>query len=747
MSSNQIFGINKNEFWKFFKKFQYVNLGIFGGLILLFLLVKIGAFGYMPDLEEIKNPKSAQATNIYSADYELLGSYYIQNRTEVSYNALSPWLTKGLVATEDKRFYEHSGIDSWGLLRAIFKPLFMGKDAGGASTITQQTAKNLFYVEANPSRISRLFKKPKEWVIAIQLERNFSKEEIIAIYFNSIPYNYNAYGIKSAAHTYFNKLPYELNVEEAALLVGMLKGPSWYNPRLHPDRAKARRNTVLKLLTDAGNLSQTQYDSISKLDIKLDFHSSKNDAGLATYFRDQLTIDLKDWIEKHPKSDGSKYNLYTDGLQIYTTIDSKMQAYAETAVKDHLKNLQAQFFKEWKGKDPWKSGQRANPNLIDKTVKRTDFYKELKDQKLTDRQIEREINLKHPTSIFTYDGEKDTLFSLVDSIRYYKQMLQAGFLALDPQTGQVKAWVGGPNFTYFQLDHVRATKRQVGSTIKPLLYAVAIDNGMNPASTVPYTCPNIDGHESWCPEGTGHWEEGAEVPISEGLKFSDNKVTAQLMKKFGPDALINMARQLGITAQFDRSPAICLGTSDISVMEMAGAYTAFANKGVYTKPVYLLRIEDKDGHVLDEFFPQRAHALSERTAYVTTMMMRGVVTGGTAARLGRYGFKTFIAGKTGTTQSNSDAWFIGFTPELLAVVWVGCDEPSIHFASTNLGQGASAALPVWANFYKSVYNDRSIKMNRSAGFSAPEGMSMDSTGAVIDSTSIPAGGAADKSFD
>jgi penicillin-binding protein 1A len=732
-----IFGIKKSEFWPVFKKFQLFNLGFFLLVIFVFILARLGLFGYIPKFDEIKNPKSVLATNIYSSDYELLGSYYIQNRTEVSYDELSPWLVKGLIATEDKRYYDHCGIDARGLFRAFIKPFLLGKNAGGGSTITQQTAKNLYYPESVSSRISRLFKKPKEWLIAIQLERNFSKEEIVAIYFNSIPYNYNAYGIKSACHTYFNKQPNELTLEEAALLVGMLKGPSYYNPRLHPDRCKTRRNTVLGLMSDAGFITSTQRDSAMKTDIKLDYHSSRNDAGLATYFRDQLTIDLKAWIEKHPKADGSKYNLYTDGLQIYTSIDSKMQTYAEEAVTEQLKSLQALFFKEWRGKDPWKSGQRANPDLLMKTLKRTDFYKELKEKGLSDRQIERELNLRRPMTIFTYNGERDTLFSMVDSVRYYKQLLSSGFVVLDPQSGLVKAWVGGPNFTYFQLDHVRATKRQVGSTIKPLLYALAIENGMSPSSTVPYTCPGIAGHEAWCPDGTGHWEEGTEVPISEGLKYSDNKVTAQLIKKFGAAALIKMARRLQITADMENAPAICLGTSDISVMEMAGAYTAFANKGIYTKPTYLVRIEDKDGHILDEFFPQREHALSEGTAYTTAMMMRGVVTGGTAARLSRYGLRVFVAGKTGTTQSNSDAWFIGFTPELLGAVWVGADDPSIHFASTNLGQGAAAALPIWGSFFRKVYNDRSIKLNRTAGFGAPEGYVPDSGAtAPVDTNSV-----------
>ena len=654
---------------------------------------------------------------------------------EVKYEELSPWLVKALIATEDKRYMFHSGIDGISLLRVFLKPLFLGKNAGGGSTITQQTAKNLFYAEGKPGRLSRIFKKPKEWIIAIQLERNFSKEEIIAIYFNTVFFNYNAYGIKAASHTYFNKSPKDLNVEEAALLVGMLKGPSYYNPKLRLEKSMERRNTVLRLMVANEAISDIVADSLTKSPIKLNFRSSNHDQGLATYFRDQLTLDLKAWLEKNPKPDGTKYNLYTDGLQIYTTIDSRMQAYAEDAVKIHLAKIQSQIFKEWNGKDPWLMGSRANPKLVENAIKKTGFYKDLINQGLSERQIEREINLKRNMTIFTYQGERDTMFSLIDSIKYYKKLMMCGFVVLEPSTGEVKAWVGGPNFTYFQLDHVRATKRQVGSTIKPLQYAVAIDNGMNPGSTVPYTCPNIEGNESWCPAGTNKWEEGAEVSLADGLRYSDNKVTAQLMKLFGPKALVEMAQKLGITSPLDPTPSLCLGTSDISVLEMAGAYTAFANKGIYTKPIYITRIEDRDGHVLEEFYPQRSHALSERTAYVTSIMLNGVVTGGTAARLGRYGFRCFIAGKTGTTQSNSDAWFVGFTPDLLGAVWVGADDPAVH-ASTSLGQGASAALPVWAEFFKRAYADKSLKLNWKASLKSPEGIFIDENGTVTDSNTL-----------
>ena len=722
------FQIKNTSFQAVFKKFQYFNLGVFGCILLLFLMMRIGACGYIPDLEEIKNPKSLLATNIYSEDYELLGSYYIQNRTEVRFEELSPWLVKALIATEDKRFYDHSGIDFKGTMRAF---VMLGSDGGG-STLSQQTAKNLFFDADRSSKIKRLLQKIKEQYLAVQLERNFSKEEIIALYFNTVFYNYNAYGIKTAAHTYFNKDQKELTLEEAALLVGMLKGPSLYNPRLRPESAFRRRNTVIDLLATQAIITTTVADSIKKIPIKLNYRSNSTDAGLATYFRDQISIDLKKWINEHPKPDGTKYNLYTDGLQIHTTINSKMQQYAEDAVQQHLKQMQKQFFKEWHGKDPWKSGERKNPTLLDKLVKKTAIYQQLKEQGLNERQIERELSVKRPMSIFSYDGDKDTLLSIYDSLRYYKQILQTGFVVVDPKTGFVKAWVGGPDFTYFQLDHVRATRRQVGSTMKPLLYGAAMDMGLTPQSTVPYECPNIPGNADWCPTGSGTWPIGTEVALSEGLKYSDNMITAQVMKIVGPEALIKMARKLGINSDMDAVPSLALGTCDVSVMDMAGAYTAFANKGIYTKPMYITRITDRNGKILDEFFATRKNELSERTAFCVISMMRGVVTGGTAKRLSsQYGLRSYIAGKTGTTQSNSDAWFVGLTPNLLGVVWVGCDEPSVHFASTGAGQGASAALPIWALFFKKVYADKSLKISTHALFDAPDGLMADTTGAVI----------------
>lgn len=722
------FSLNKTDFKSVFIWFQKINLTLFALLILLFILIKVGLFGYMPDLDEIKNPNNVLATNVYSSDYELLGSYYIQNRTEVRYDQLSPWLVKALIATEDKRFLSHCGIDLKGILRAV---LFLGRD-GGASTITQQTAKNLFYENRDQNKFQRMIQKLKEQVIAIQLERNFSKEEIIALYFNTVSFNNNAYGVKTAAKTYFNKSQSKLNVEEASMLVGMLKGPSLYNPKRNPKTSLNRRNTVIELLLEQNLLTSSQSDSIKKRPIKLDFRGNRKDEGLATYFRDQLFLDLKKWTETHRKPDGSKYSINTDGLQVHTTINYKMQQYAEEAVNNHLKKVQSTFFKEWHGKEPWKaSGERSNPKLIDKLIKKTEIYKELVAKGLSEKEIQKELTIKKPMTIFTWDGDRDTMFSIYDSLKYYAQQLQTGFLVLDPRDGAVKAWVGGADFTYSMNDHIRlGTKRQVGSTMKPFLYGAAMDKGWTPESTVPYSCPTA--FNGWCPKGTGRWAEGTQVSLREGLKYSDNLVAAQVMEYVGPENLVAMARRLNVVSKLDAVPSLALGVSDISVIEMAGAYTAFANKGIYSKPYYITRITDKDGHILDEFFPQRSNVLSEKTVFQVQSMMRGVVSGGTASALiSQYGLKMPIAGKTGTTQSNTDAWFVGFTPELLGVVWVGCDEPSSRFATTSSGQGSKAAMPIWASFFKKAYNDRTLRLDRHASFRVPEGYTTDSIGTMI----------------
>ncbi len=716
----------KKDFYSVFKYTQILLWSFIGVVAIFFVGVNYGLLGEMPDLDEIQNPRNDASTTVYSSDYEVLGTYFTENRIEISYDELSPFLIQGLVATEDKRFYNHSGIDLKGLFRAIIRTGLLGQDAGGGSTITQQLAKNLFHKRAYRNPIRRTFQKIKEWVLAAKLERTFSKDEIINIYLNTIGFGYNSYGINTASFTYFYKKSKDLNVEEAAMLIGMLNGPSLYNPRLRPALAKERRDLVLRRMSKAGFISKKQLDGYIKMPIKLNFHNPDFREGTATYFREYLRQELKFWCDKHPKADGTKWDIYKDGLRVYTTIDSRMQKYAEEATRPHLAWLQDVFFKEWAGKEPWKTGSRANPDLLEKTMRQSERYITLKAEGKTEAQILKIFNAKVEMSVFSYQGDngsytKDTVMSPLDSLRYYLQIAQIGFIALDPRTGEIKAWIGGPNITYFQLDHVKkTTKRQVGSTIKPFQYAVAIERGYQPCTLIPYLAPQFEGVDAaWNPSGTDKWQEGEMVPMKDGLAFSDNRITAQLMKDFGVEALVQMCRTLGIESKLDEVPALCLGVSDISLIEMAEAYTAFANAGTLSKPFFISRIEDKKGNKLAEFRPSQKEVLNEKTVYVTTEMMKGVINKGTGARLrSRHGLQMPLAGKTGTTQSNADAWFIAFTPQLLAGCWVGFEQPSVRFRHGNTGQGATAALPVVGEFLRKSYNDRSLKLGR-VDFSIP----------------------------
>jgi penicillin-binding protein 1A len=709
--------------------FKYTQLALWGGMAfiaLFFMGINWGLLGEMPDLDEIQNPRNDISTTVYSSDYEVLGTYFTENRIEVGYDELSPFLIQALIATEDKRFYTHSGIDLKSLFRAIIKTGLLGQDAGGGSTITQQLAKNLFNKKVHRHPIKRTFQKLKEWVLAAKLERTFSKDEIITIYLNTIGFGYNSYGIKTAAFTYFYKKPKDLTVEEAALLIGMLNGPSLYNPQKRPQLAKERRDLVLKRMYEAGYLSQQQWRNLVAKPIKLNFHNPDFREGIATYFREYVRQELKHWCEKNPKPDGSKWDIYKDGLKVYTTIDSRMQRYAEDAAKSHLAYLQSAFFKEWKGKEPWKSGLRAKPDLPVKMMRQSERYQMLKEQGKTEAEIMHNFNQKVEMRIFAYDGEKgsftkDTVMSPMDSIKYYLQMIQIGFMALDPKTGEIKAWIGGANITYFQLDHVKkTTKRQVGSTIKPFQYAVAVERGYMPCTPIPYVPPQFEGvTDEWNPNATMKWEEGSLVPMQEGLVFSDNRITALLMREFGPEALVQFCRTVGIESHLDAVPALCLGVSDISLFEMARAYTAFANSGTLSEPFFIKRIEDKKGNKLAEFFPRQREVLDEKTVWITNGMLKEVAHRGTAARLrSRYGLTMPIAAKTGTTQGNADAWLVAFTPDLLTICWIGFEQPAVHFYSSSTGQGATAALPVVGEFLRRSFNDRSLKLSR-ADFSMP----------------------------
>ena len=709
------------NFWFYFK---WVQIVLWSGILLVILFfvgVNYGLLGAMPDLRAIQNPHNEVSTTIYSADYEVMGSYFTQNRIEVSYDELSPYLVKGLVATEDKRFYEHAGIDLKGLFRAVVLTGFMGRDGGGGSTLTQQLAKNLFNEDfMRAGKFRRMSQKLKEWVLAAKLERTFTKDEIISLYLNTIPFGYNSFGIKTAAFTYFYKTPKELKPEEAALLVGMLNGPSLYNPRLHPERAAERRNLVMRRMAEAGVLTNEQVDKLSKEKIKLNFHNPDFREGNGTYIREYLRQELQNWCNKNPKPDGSKWNIYEDGLKVFTTIDSRMQKYAEESVADHLTTLQDAYFKDWGGKDPWKFGSRAKPDLLEKMIRQTERYQDLKAAGKSAAEIKKVFETKVPMSIFSWHGDKtytvDTVMSPLDSLRYYLQIIQVGFLAVDAKTGAIKAWVGGPNIRYFQLDHVKkSTKRQVGSTMKPFVYAAAIDKGYEPCTPIEYIAPKCGGAENanWDPSGSGKFTEGQMVPMQEGLWRSDNRVTANIICNgmVTPEELVRFARRLEIESPLEAVPALSLGVSDISLFEMVGAYTAFANLGTYSKPYFISRIEDKDGHVLATFGEQHKEAIPEKTAYTATEMLKGVINRGTGAAIrSRYGLRMPMAGKTGTTQSNADAWFISYTPDIVVGSWIGFEQPSVHFRSNSSGAGATAALPIVANFYHKSYNDRVLQM-------------------------------------
>lgn len=698
-SSSSSFGSYLRIFWILFL-LPFVLIGAF------LLFAAKGWIGEdLPSFSELENPKSALASEIISGDQVVIGKYYIQNRTNVHYYELSPNLINALMATEDIRFESHSGVDLRGLLRAVFR---VGT-AGGGSTITQQLAKNLFH-ERPGTKLERVIQKVQEWIIAVQLERRYTKEEIMAMYLNTVEFSSNAFGIKSASRTYFNKLPSELNVQEAAVLVGMLQAPTKFNPVRNPKNSLARRNVVLAQMDKYDFITDAQFDSLKELPIRLDFQQDDHNVGLATYFREVLRQEMLKWCKEHVNNaTGKPYNLYTDGLRIYTTLDSRMQRYAEEAMKEHLTELQRKFNEHWKGKIPWEE----HPEVITEGMKRSDRYISMKAAGATPKEIEKAFAKKTEMKIFSWKGEIDTVLSPMDSIKYYKKMLQCGFMAVEPSTGSVKAWVGGNDYRYFKYDHVKEGRRQVGSTFKPFLYTLAMQEGYSPCYKVPNVRVNFDlpTGEKWSPENSDN-EYGGMLTLKQGLAESVNCVSAYLMKQFGPQAMIEICRKMGVTAPIDAVPAICLGTPDVSVYEMVGAYATFANKGVWTEPTYLMRIEDKNGNVLQEFVPRKVEAISEETAYLMTNLMEGVVQFGTGARLrGQYKLTAPIAGKTGTTQNQSDGWFIGITPDLAAGCWVGCEDRVVHFRTIELGQGAREAMPIWALFMQRVYADKSIKIS------------------------------------
>jgi penicillin-binding protein 1A len=713
---------------KFLVTFWLAFVAGIGLLTLVFFLIAEGKMGYMPSFEELENPRSSLATEVISTDNVVIGRYYLENRSNIAYENINPNLRNALLATEDIRFFSHNGVDLRALTRVI-KGVVTGNSQGGGSTITQQLAKNLFPRE-RLNKLELVFRKLKEWIIAVKLERAYTKEEIMAMYFNTVPFSDNAFGVKSAAYVYFGKSVDSLKVEEAAVLVGMLKAPSTYNPRTKAENSTKRRNVVLDQMYRYKFITKQQRDSLFKAPIKLNFHADTHAEGIAPYFREHLRLWLKDWCSKNKKPDGTEYNIYKDGLRIYTTIDSRLQKYAEEAQREHLSEVQGTFFRYWAGKDPWKEF----PTEWKAVYSHAPRYIELKKQGKSEEEIDREMKKPVPMRIFSYDGgEKDTVMSLYDSIRYHRMILQNGFLAVNPESGFVRAWVGGIDYRYFQYDHVNInTKRQIGSTFKPFVYTVAIrDKGYSPCFRVPNQPvtfekgdPRFGLLEDWTPRNSDG-KYGGTLSLKQALANSINSVTAYLMHEMTPDAVIKLVQAMGIKSEIPNQPSICLGSPDVSLYEMVGAYTTYANKGVHVDPIFVTRIEDRNGNVLQDFVATKNEALDEQTTYVMVDLMRNVVNGGTAARV-RYRFKLMndIIGKTGTTQNYSDGWFMGCTPDLVAGSWVGCEDRYIRFNSMQYGQGASTALPIWAKFFQKVYADSANfkqEINPEHTFAVPEG--------------------------
>ncbi len=725
-------------------------------VMLMFLLASWGLFGDMPDHTVLENPRTNLATEIISSDGETLGKFYFKdNRTPIGYSELPEHLVNALVATEDARFREHSGIDTRALLRAISK---FGK-GGGGSTISQQLAKQLFHGEGTKNTLGRLSQKVKEWIIAIRLEKQYTKEEIIAQYFNIYDFGNNADGIRSAARIYFGKEAKELSLKESAMLVGMFKNSSLYNPRpeRNPVGVKNRRNVVLAQMYKYDYIDVTVKDSLQKTELDLNYTPESHREGLATYFRGYLDGFMKEWIKENPKPDGTKYNLYADGLKIYTTIDSRMQRYAEDAVQRHMPKLQAEFFHQNTPKRnptaPFLELDRAEiKSLMRRSMKQSERWRHLKhDLKKSDKEIEKSFHEPIKMTVFKWvngkAGEVDTIMKPWDSMRYYKSFLRPGMMSMDPQTGHVKAWVGGMNYRHFQYDMVKQGKRQIGSTFKPLVYTAAIDQlHYSPCHEFPDTpfCIEANKHgnpEEWCPRNSGGENDyGGSRSLQNALANSVNTITARLIDQVGPQPVVDLARKLGIESEIPPVPSIALGTPDISVYEMVGAYSAFANKGVYTKPVMVTTIEDKNGTILYQFKPKTRDVLSEETAYVAVKLMEGVTQYGSGGRLRHsyaasrpdykevvtgypYEFKNPIAGKTGTTQNQSDGWFMGMVPNLVTGVWVGAEDRSAHFASITYGQGASMALPIWGIYMRSCYADKTLNISKEA-FEAPKSLSI-----------------------
>jgi penicillin-binding protein 1A len=728
-------------------------------VLLLFLLIYNGWIGYMPAIEELQNPNDKFATVIYSADGEEMGRYYRNsgNRVYADYSEISPYIVDALISTEDSRFLDHSGIDLRAFGRVLVKTLIMRhKNAGGGSTITQQLAKQLYSPETE-NVFDRALQKPIEWMIAVKLERYYSKDEIIKMYLNQFDFLYNAVGIKSAAFVYFGKQPKDLTIEEAATLVGMVKNPAYYNPVRHPERTRERRNVVFEQMYKNDKITKEEMDSLKQLPLELHFTRVDHKDGLAPYFREELrrvltakkpnradyrgwekqkfiddsiaweTNPLYGWIEKNPKPDGSKYDLYTDGLRIHTTIDSRMQRYAEEAVQQQMSSLQAAFFREKKGSRnaPYTSnsdelGSVSVASLIQKAMKQTDRYRVMKKAGASEAEIQKAFNTPHEMSVFSYKGTIDTVMTPRDSLLYQKHFLRTGFMSVDPRNGYVKAYVGGPNFTFFQYDMVSTGRRQIGSTIKPFLYTYAMEEGFTPCDRLLNAQPVIidESGKPWMPRNSGSSRVGEMVDLRWALTTSNNWISARLMEQLSPQTLVRNMHNFGITNTLNPVMSICLGSCEVSVKEMVGAYTAYANNGMRSDPIYVSSIADANGNIISEFSPRHTEVISEAAYAKILSMLLNVVDSGTANRLRRppFNLTAEMGGKTGTTNYNSDAWFMAFSPELVCGAWVGGDERYIHFNSMANGQGAAAALPIVGLYLTKVFNDPKLPYSQNARF-------------------------------
>lgn len=722
------------KFWKFFSY-------SLGGIVLFFLFASWGLFGSMPSFEDLENPDSNLATEIISADGVILGKYFEKNRSQLKYSDLPKNLVNALVATEDERFYEHSGIDARGTIRAITK---LGTN-GGASTLSQQLAKQLFHGEGSKFILFRVVQKVKEWIIATRLERQYTKNEILAMYCNVYDFGNSAVGVSSAAQTYFSKSPKELTTEESALLVGMFKNSSLYNPKRNPEGVKNRRNVVLAQMAKIKIITQEEKVRLQAKPVVLRFKLESHREGIATYFREYLREYLKKWTKENKKPDGTEYNIYRDGLKIHTTIDSKMQNYAEKAVTEHMANLQEEFFIQQKDNKnaPFVNITEAETNkLIKQAMKNSNRWYVMNEMEKSEEEIIASFSKKTKMTIFTWKGEKDTIMTPLDSIRYYKHFLQAGLMAMEPQTGSVKAWVGGIDYKYFQYDHVGQGARQVGSTFKPFVYATAIEQlGMSPCDTIidgPFTIPVGRHHvtETWTPKNSDNRYRGL-ITLKKALANSVNTISAKLMDRVGPEAVVELTHKLGVKSEIPLQPSIALGAVEITVEDMVAAYSTFANEGVYNKPQFISRIEDKSGVIIYEPIPESHDVLNKDIAFAVIKLLEGVTEDGSGARLRTqgggagdnrwtgypYSFKNPIAGKTGTTQNQSDGWFMGMVPNLVTGVWVGCEDRSARFKSITYGQGATAALPIWGYFMEMCYADPELKVSKE-NFTRPENLSI-----------------------